>query len=68
MHSMPSITVHPNQTSVACQSLDNQILVYTSKDKFRQNRKKRFAGHIIAGYACQVRRRKAMGFTGRLRR
>ena len=37
----------------AAQSLDNQILIY-STDNFRQNRKKRFAGHSVAGYACQV--------------
>jgi len=37
----------------AAQSLDNQILVY-STDNFRQNRKKRFAGHSVAGYAAQV--------------
>lgn len=37
----------------AAQSLDNQILIY-SADNFRQNRKKRFAGHSTAGYACQV--------------
>jgi pre-mRNA-processing factor 17 len=37
----------------AAQSLDNQILIY-STDSFRQNRKKRFAGHSVAGYACQV--------------
>jgi pre-mRNA-processing factor 17 len=34
------------------QSLDNQILIYSS-DTFRQNRKKRFAGHTVAGYACE---------------
>jgi pre-mRNA-processing factor 17 len=33
--------------------MDNQILIY-SADNFRQNRKKRFAGHSVAGYACQV--------------
>ncbi len=37
----------------AAQSLDNQILIY-STDNFRQNRKKSFAGHSVAGYACQV--------------
>jgi pre-mRNA-processing factor 17 len=37
----------------AAQSLDNQILIY-SADNFRQNRKKRFAGHSVAGYACQI--------------
>lgn len=70
MHSMPAVTLHPSSTSItfedecgvadlhaeryfAAQSLDNQILVY-STDNFRQNRKKRFAGHTIAGYACQI--------------
>lgn len=33
--------------------MDNQILIY-STDNFRQNRKKRFAGHSVAGYAAQI--------------
>ncbi|KAG6817635.1 hypothetical protein H0H87_006263 [Tephrocybe sp. NHM501043] len=53
MHSMPSVTLHPSNKYFAAQSLDNQILIY-STDNFRQNRKKRFAGHSVAGYACQV--------------
>ncbi|KAI9462328.1 pre-mRNA splicing factor [Lactarius psammicola] len=53
MHSMPAVTLHPSKKYFAAQSLDNQILVY-STDSFRQNRKKRFAGHSVAGYACQV--------------
>ncbi|KDQ13681.1 hypothetical protein BOTBODRAFT_188394 [Botryobasidium botryosum FD-172 SS1] len=53
MHSMPAVTLHPNKKWFAAQSLDNQILIY-STDNFRQNRKKRFAGHTVAGYACQV--------------
>ncbi|KAG8959700.1 hypothetical protein FRC03_007617 [Tulasnella sp. 419] len=53
MHSMPAVTLHPSNKWFAAQSLDNQILVY-STDNFRQNRKKRFAGHSVAGYACQV--------------
>jgi len=53
MHSMPAVTLHPSRKYFAAQSLDNQILVY-STDNFRQNRKKRFAGHSVAGYACQV--------------
>ncbi|THH12140.1 hypothetical protein EW145_g163 [Phellinidium pouzarii] len=44
MHSMPAVTLHPS---------NNQILIY-STDNFRQNRKKRFAGHSVAGYACQI--------------
>ena len=43
----------PPEKYFAAQSLDNQILIY-STDNFRQNRKKRFAGHSVAGYACQV--------------
>ncbi|KAK2462005.1 hypothetical protein APHAL10511_006468 [Amanita phalloides] len=53
MHSMPSVTLHPSNKYFAAQSLDNQILIY-STDNFRQNRKKRFTGHSVAGYACQV--------------
>ncbi|KAH8835943.1 pre-mRNA splicing factor [Flagelloscypha sp. PMI_526] len=53
MHSMPAVTLHPSKKYFAAQSLDNQILIY-STDNFRQNRKKRFAGHAVAGYACQI--------------
>ncbi|CAA2967797.1 pre-mRNA-processing factor 17-like isoform X1 [Olea europaea subsp. europaea] len=54
MHSMPSISLHPNTNWLACQSLDNQILIYSTRERFQLNKKKRFAGHIVAGYACQV--------------
>ena len=33
------------------QSMDNQILCYSTQDKFRLNRKKRFTGHVNAGFA-----------------
>ncbi|KAK8943537.1 hypothetical protein KSP40_PGU009053 [Platanthera guangdongensis] len=36
------------------QSLDNQILIYSTKERFQLNKKKRFAGHIVVGYACQA--------------
>lgn len=39
---------------LACQSLDNKVLVYGTKDRFRQHRRKQFVGHTVAGYACQV--------------
>ncbi|CAN8311925.1 unnamed protein product [Cochlearia groenlandica] len=54
MHSMPAISVHPNGKWLAAQSLDNQILIYSTRERFQLNKKKRFAGHIAAGYACQV--------------
>ncbi|KAK4046824.1 hypothetical protein OIV83_005820 [Microbotryomycetes sp. JL201] len=52
MHSMPAVTKHPNGKWLAAQSLDNQILLFGA-DSFKQNRKKRFAGHTVAGYACE---------------
>ncbi|GAA99633.1 uncharacterized protein L969DRAFT_413647 [Mixia osmundae IAM 14324] len=52
MHSMPAVTLHPDKKYMAMQSLDNQILVWTTE--FKQNRKKRFAGHITGGYACEI--------------
>ena len=54
MHSMPSVALHPDTQHFACQSLDNQIIVYTARDRFRINNRKRFTGHHTAGYACQV--------------
>ncbi|KAF5949079.1 hypothetical protein HYC85_015036 [Camellia sinensis] len=54
MHSMPAISLHPNTNWLAAQSLDNQILIYSIRERFQLNKKKRFAGHIVAGYACQV--------------
>ncbi|KAI9229951.1 MAG: WD40-repeat-containing domain protein [Piptocephalis tieghemiana] len=54
MHSMPSVALHPERKWLACQSLDNQILVYGATDRFRQARNRRFTGHNVSGYACQV--------------
>ncbi|GAA5930385.1 Cdc40p [Sporobolomyces koalae] len=54
MHSMPAVGLHPNNKWLAATSLDNQIVLFGA-DTFKQNRKKRFAGHTIAGYACEPR-------------
>ncbi|CEG49789.1 mRNA splicing factor [Plasmopara halstedii] len=54
MHSMPAVTLHPSGAFFAGQSLNNQIDVYTARDKFKLNRKKVFRGHQNAGYACQI--------------
>ncbi|KAL0009114.1 hypothetical protein SO802_010616 [Lithocarpus litseifolius] len=54
MHSMPSISLHPSTNYLAAQSLDNQILTYSTRDRFQLNKEKKFWGHIVAGYACQV--------------
>ena len=54
MYSMVRASPHPNGKYVAFQSLDNQIVVYASTDRFRQNRKKCFRGHNNAGHAIDV--------------
>ncbi|TPX48111.1 hypothetical protein SeMB42_g01664 [Synchytrium endobioticum] len=53
MHSMPAAALSPNKKWMACTSLDNQIVIYAARDRFHENRKKNFRGHLIAGYACQ---------------
>ncbi|KAJ3215294.1 pre-mRNA-processing factor 17 [Clydaea vesicula] len=53
MHSMPAVSRSYNKKWLACQSLDNQILIYSATDKFKYNRNKVFKGHLIAGYACK---------------
>ncbi|TNY17967.1 Pre-mRNA splicing factor [Rhodotorula diobovata] len=54
MHSMPAVGIDPKGKWLAATSLDNQIVLFGA-DTFKQNRKKRFAGHTIAGYACEPR-------------
>lgn len=55
MHSMPAVGVHPGGKHLSFQSLDNQIVTYNCKDKFKIDRKKNFKGHTSSGNACQVR-------------
>ncbi|KAI2652342.1 Pre-mRNA-processing factor 17 [Labeo rohita] len=54
MHSMPAVTLSPNGKWLACQSMDNQILIFGAQNRFRLNKKKIFKGHMVAGYACQT--------------
>ena len=50
---MPAAIKSPDQRYVACQSLDNKIVVFdVAGGKFRPKRKKTFQGHLVAGYAC----------------
>eukprot|EP01156_Anaeramoeba_ignava_P005986 Anaeramoba_ignava/a347445_97.p2 GENE.a347445_97~~a347445_97.p2 ORF type:complete len:462 (+),score=106.28 a347445_97:1410-2795(+) len=53
MQSMPSVAVHPSTHYIACQSMDNQVLVYETR-KFKLLGKKKFKGHLTSGFACQV--------------
>ena len=52
MHSMPAVTVSPNQKWLACQSMDNKVVIFSALNRFKMNRKKTFTGHMVAGYAC----------------
>ncbi|CDU22147.1 probable CDC40-Pre-mRNA splicing factor important for catalytic step II [Sporisorium scitamineum] len=54
MHSMPAVTLSPTGKWLAAQSMDNQILTFAADGSFKQNRKKVFKGHNVAGFACQV--------------
>ena len=54
MFSMVRAAPHPSGKFIAFQSADNQIVVYASTERFRQNRKKGFRGHNNAGYAIDV--------------
>ncbi|KAJ9577114.1 hypothetical protein L9F63_006322, partial [Diploptera punctata] len=54
MHSMPAVTPSPNQKWLACQSMDNKIVIFSALNRFKMNRKKTFSGHMVAGYACTL--------------
>lgn len=54
MHSMPAVTPAPNAKWLACQSMDNKIVIFSALNRFKINRKKTFTGHMVAGYACQL--------------
>ncbi|XP_022164633.1 pre-mRNA-processing factor 17 [Myzus persicae] len=54
MHSMPSVTIAPNKKWLACQSMDNKIVIFSAMNRFKVNRKKSFSGHMVAGYACSL--------------
>ncbi|KAJ9150474.1 Pre-mRNA-processing factor 17 [Pleurostoma richardsiae] len=54
MYPMTRAASHPSGKYVAYQSSDNQIVVYNSTDKFRQNKKKSYRGHNNAGLAIGV--------------
>ncbi|BFZ65322.1 hypothetical protein YB2330_006488 [Saitoella coloradoensis] len=54
MHSMPAVALHPNGKYVACQSLDNNVCVFSATDRFKAHRRKTFKGHSCAGYAIDV--------------
>ncbi|CAO1340577.1 unnamed protein product [Diamesa serratosioi] len=54
MHSMPAVRLSPNGKWLACQSLDNKIVIFSAINRFKMNRKKTFEGHMVSGYACNL--------------
>lgn len=54
MHSLPVMTMHPSEKFMLGQSLDNRIVVYQAGDRYALQRKKKFEGHNVAGYACDI--------------
>lgn len=53
-HSMPCTVVHPIDSFIALQTMDNSIKVIQGSGKFRFIKKKRFEGHRVAGYGIQI--------------
>ena len=49
MHSMPAVGQSPNGKWLLAQSMDNVVYVYSSGEKLRNNSKKNFKGHLVAG-------------------
>ena len=55
MHTVTATALHPGGEYLACQSSDNQIIIYENKGgNFRRIRSKKFASHYCAGYACSI--------------
>jgi len=53
MHHVPAITVHPSTDFLAGQSMDNKIIVYEARGKFKFQGRKQFKGHLCSGYAIK---------------
>ena len=53
MHSMPSLVLHPSHQFFIAQSLDSHINVFQAGKRFALQRKKKYSGHQVAGYACE---------------
>eukprot|EP00526_Cylindrotheca_closterium_P006248 CAMPEP_0113625836 /NCGR_PEP_ID=MMETSP0017_2-20120614/13350_1 /TAXON_ID=2856 /ORGANISM="Cylindrotheca closterium" /LENGTH=586 /DNA_ID=CAMNT_0000535973 /DNA_START=24 /DNA_END=1784 /DNA_ORIENTATION=+ /assembly_acc=CAM_ASM_000147 len=54
MHSMPCMVMHPSLQFFVTQSLDNTICVFQAGNRFSMQKKKKFSGHQVAGYACEM--------------
>ncbi|CCH45495.1 putative WD repeat-containing protein [Wickerhamomyces ciferrii] len=54
LHSMPVTKIHPQGKYFAAQSMDNTIMVFSTKDRYKTNKKKLFTGHNCAGYGIGI--------------
>ena len=54
LHSIPAVAVHPNSQWLIGTSLDNQIVTYAARDRFRQNRKKFFKVRLALPTLCTM--------------
>lgn len=53
MQSIPALVMHPSKNYFVGQSLDNTICVFQAGNRFALQKKKKFSGHQVAGYACE---------------
>ena len=54
MHSMPCMAMHPSGQYFCGQSLDNTICCVQTSPKIKLLHNKKFSGHIVSGYACEM--------------
>lgn len=54
MHSMPCLVMHPLEQFFVGQSLDNTIAVFQAGNRFSLQKKRKFSGHVVSGYACEM--------------
>ena len=53
MHAMPACSTHPSGRYISFQAMNNEIVTYEANNKFRFLPKKKYRGHLSAGYAIQ---------------
>lgn len=51
MNSIPAMTLTPDEKYIAGQSMDNKIVVYEARGRFKFMGRKQYKGHINSGYA-----------------
>lgn len=54
MHSIPCLALHPSNSVILGQSLDNTIVCFQAGKRFAPMHNKKFSGHVVSGYACEM--------------